>query len=229
MKIHPLHTWALDREEALAVQKRLSTRIIQKNGIGQVRYLAGADLAFSRNPARAFATVLILDYPDLRVVEEQIVRQPVSFPYIPGLLAFREAPALLKAFEQLRHDPDLVIIDGQGLAHPRGFGIACHIGLWLNKPTIGCAKSHLFGDYRMPPSHRGAWTPVTGKRNQVIGAVLRTKDRTNPVHVSVGHRLDLETAVQWILACGRGYRIPEPTRQAHIFVGRSKTLAHNIT
>ena len=221
MKIHSLHPWNLTPKEAIEIQKQLSARIIRENYVQSVRCVAGADVAVSKSPALAHAGVVVLSYPDLRIVEQQEAIVELTFPYIPGLLAFRESPALLKAFEKLRHDPDLVMIDGQGLAHPRGFGIACHIGLSLDKPTIGCAKSRLFGKHRPPPMKRGGWTPLTGNCDEVIGAVVRTKDRTNPVYVSVGHKVDLPTAIQYTLGCAR-YRIPEPTRQADIFVGRLK-------
>lgn len=222
MKTVSLHFWDLTPQEAVALQRELVRRVVTENCLGPVRYVAGADVATSKNPPLAYAGVLILSYPDLRIVEKRGVVQALTFPYIPGLLAFREAPALLKAFEQLDHEPDLVMIDGQGLAHPRGFGIACHIGLWLNKPTIGCAKSRLFGEHPPPPVERGSWTSLSGHRNQVIGAALRTKDRTNPIYVSVGHKVDLPTAIRYTLACARDYRIPEPTRQADMYVGRLK-------
>lgn len=222
MKITPLHSWNLTPKEAIEIQKQLATRIIRESDLGTVRYVAGADMAVSKNPDRAYAGVVVLSYPEFRIVETQQAILELTFPYIPGLLAFREAPALLKAFEKVRHEPDLVMIDGQGLAHPRGFGIACQIGLWLDRPTIGCAKSRLFGNHKPPPLKRGGWTPLTGKQNEVIGAAVRTKDKTNPVYISVGHKIDLATAIQYSLACTRGYRIPEPTRQADIFVGRLK-------
>jgi deoxyribonuclease V len=222
MRVHPLHPWNFTPKEAIEIQKQLSARISQENHVKTVRYVAGADMAVSKNPALAYAGVVVLSYPELQIVETQQAVLKLTFPYIPGLLAFRESPALLQAFEKLRHEPDLVMIDGQGLAHPRGFGIACHIGLWLDKPTIGCAKSRLFGDHRQPGQKRGDWTPLTGNQDDVIGAVVRTKDRTNPVYVSVGHKINLPTAIQYILACTHGYRIPEPTRQADRFVGQLK-------
>ena len=222
MKIPPLHSWDLTPEKAIEIQKHLAARIIQKNDAKTVRYVAGADMAVSQNPPTAYAGVVVLSYPDLRIVETQQAVLKLTFPYIPGLLAFRESPVLLKAFEKLRIEPDMVMIDGQGLAHPRGFGIACHIGLWLGKPTIGCAKSRLFGDHRPPPLKRGGWTPITNNHDQVIGAVVRTKNGTNPVYVSIGHSVDLPTVIQFTLDCAHGYRIPEPTRQADIFAGRFK-------
>ncbi|HTN42958.1 MAG TPA: deoxyribonuclease V [Nitrospiria bacterium] len=222
MKSRALHPWNLSPKEAVEVQRQLSARVVQKNYLKTVRFVAGADIALSKNPPRAYAGVVVLSLPDLKVVEECGVVSELSFPYIPGLLAFREAPALLKAFDRMRHEPDLLMIDGQGVAHPRGCGIACHIGLWLDKPTIGCAKSRLYGNFRPPPRHRGSWTPLTGNQGDVIGAVVRTKDNTNPIFVSVGHKIDLPAAIRFVLACSRGYRIPEPTRQADHFVSRLK-------
>ncbi|MBI3611103.1 MAG: deoxyribonuclease V [Nitrospirae bacterium] len=222
MKITPFHPWNLTPKEAIEIQKKLSARIIRENHVKTVGYVAGADMAVSKNPPLAYAGVVVLSFPDLQIVETQQTVLKLTFPYIPGLLAFRESPALLKTFEKLRHEPDLVMIDGQGLAHPRGFGIACHIGLWLDKPTIGCAKSRLLGDHRQPGLKRGSWTPLAGNQGEVIGAVVRTKDKTNPVYVSVGHKIDLPTAIRYTLDCACGYRIPEPTRQADIFVEQVK-------
>jgi deoxyribonuclease V len=222
LKIRSLHSWDLTPKEAVEIQKQLSGRIRGKNRLEKVRFVAGADIAVSRNPPLAYAGVVVLSFPDLKIVETQHTVLELTFPYIPGLVAFRESPALLKTFDKLRHDPDLVLIDGQGLAHPRGFGIACHIGLWLEKPTIGCAKSRLFGKHGPLARERGSFTPLTVNQNRVIGAVLRTKDGTNPVYVSIGHRIDLPTAIRFTLDCARGYRIPEPTRQADLFVERIK-------
>ena len=196
--------------------------MITQNRLESVRFVAGADMALTKNPPRAYAGVVVLSFPDLNVVEECGSVSDLTFPYIPGLLAFREAPALLKAFARIRQEPDLVMIDGQGLAHPRACGIACHIGLWLDKPTIGCAKSRLFGAYQAPSIKRGSWTPLTGNQGEVIGAAVRTKDKTNPVFVSAGHKIDLSSAIHYVLACSQGYRIPEPTRRADHFVARLK-------
>lgn len=158
--------------------------------------------------------MIVLSFPDLEPVETVIHRDRVTFPYVPGLLSFREAPALLRAFAQLRHDPDVIFIDGHGLSHPRAAGIACHIGICLNKPTIGFAKSLLVGTYRTPSLSRGATSPLHNAHGRVIGTVVRTRDRVRPIFISVGHRIGLARAVQLTLACGKGYRIPEPTRQA---------------
>ncbi|HUK55322.1 MAG TPA: deoxyribonuclease V [Nitrospiria bacterium] len=222
MKTRSLHSWNLSPKEAIEIQKRLAARVITQNRLESVRFVAGADMALTKNPPRAYAGVVVLSFPDLNVVEECGSVSDLTFPYIPGLLAFREAPALLKAFARIRQEPDLVMIDGQGLAHPRACGIACHIGLWLDKPTIGCAKSRLFGAYQAPSIKRGSWTPLTGNQGEVIGAAVRTKDKTNPVFVSAGHKIDLSSAIHYVLACSQGYRIPEPTRRADHFVARLK-------
>jgi deoxyribonuclease V len=160
--------------------------------------------------------VVVLSFPDLEPVEAVTLRDRVSFPYVPGLLSFREAPALLRAFERLAHEPDLIFIDGQGMAHPRGLGIACHIGLLLEKPVIGCAKSLLFGSYVEPKPSRSSFSYLHDKAGRVIGAAVRTKDRVRPMFVS------LEQAVRFTLACGKGYRVPEPTRQADLLAERAK-------
>jgi len=222
MIIPPLHSWNFSPKEAVKVQERLSNRIVRKGRLGKVRYVAGADVAFSKNPPLAYAGVIVMTFPDLVIVETQHSVSELIFPYIPGLLSFRESPALLRTFEKLRLKPDLVLIDGQGVAHPRGIGIASHIGLWLDTPTIGCAKSVLFGKYRSPSQKRGSWVPLTDMNDRVIGAAVRTRDKTNPIFVSIGHKINLLSAIRCALACARGYRIPEPTRQADAFVERLK-------
>jgi deoxyribonuclease V len=151
-------------------------------------------------------------------VEERGLEAEVTFPYVPGLLAFREGPALIKVFEQLTTEPDVLVFDGQGLAHPRGMGIATHMGLVFDKPSIGCAKSLLFGRYQEPDHEKGAWAELRDPQGQIIGAVLRSKPKTTPIFVSIGHRLDLPAAVRILIECSRGVRIPEPTRLAHNFV-----------
>jgi deoxyribonuclease V len=168
--------------------------------------------------ARARAAVVVLAFPSLEPVEESVVEQPCRFPYVPGLLAFREGPSILAAFRRLRARPDLLIFDGQGIAHPRRFGIAAHIGVLLDLPAIGCAKSRLTGTHGEPGPARGAWAPLV-ERGETIGAVLRTREGVKPVYVSVGHRLGLETALGLVLRCGGGCRLPEPTRRAHRAAG----------
>lgn len=220
MKIRSLHPWTLTPKEAVALQRRLVGRVITRNRTGTVRLVAGTDVAIRKESSCGFAGVVVMRFPELEIVETASVAAPLSFPYIPGLLAFREIPLLLQAFARLKRAPDLVLVDGQGLAHPRRFGIACHLGLLLDTPTIGCAKSRLFGHHRPPPLRRGGAAKLYDNDNHVIGAVVRTKDRTNPIYVSIGHKVDLPAAIRYALACGRGYRVPEPTRQADLYVGR---------
>jgi deoxyribonuclease V len=167
----------------------------------------------------ARAAVVVLRYPDLAPVETALAESPVVFSYIPGLLAFREAPVILAACEKLATEPDLFIFDGQGIAHPRRLGIACHVGLFLDRPTIGCAKSRLCGEHGALPSPAGAWAPLTDG-GEVIGAAVRTRAGVRPVYVSAGHRVDLETAIRYVIACCRGYRLPEPCRLAHQAAGQ---------
>jgi deoxyribonuclease V len=220
MKIRSLHPWTVTPKEAVALQRRLVGRVITRRQVGRVRLVAGTDIALARHAPDGYAGVVVMTFPDLEIVETASAAALLTFPYIPGLLAFREIPLLLKAFARLTRVPDLILVDGQGLAHPRRFGIACHLGLLLDTPTIGCAKSRLFGHHRMPPLRRGGAAKLYDKNNHVIGAAVRTKDRTNPIYVSIGHKIDLPAAIRYTLACGRGYRVPEPTRQAHLYVGR---------
>jgi len=225
MRVKTLHPWTLSPREAIALQKQLAEQVVRENQAESVRYVAGADIATFKDSPQAYAGVVVMSFPELKTVEEKAAHCTLSFPYVPGLLSFRESPALLKVFENLEHEPDLILIDGQGLAHPRRFGIACHLGLLLDKPTIGCAKSRLFGHHKAPLSERGSFSDLYDDQGDVIGAVLRTKDRTNPLFISVGYQVDLTTAIHYTLACCQGYRLPEPTRQAHLFVGRISRAA----
>jgi len=164
------------------------------------------------------AAVVVLSYPDLSLVELSVVTERLEFPYVPGLLSFREAPLLLAACEKLRMNPDIIMVDGQGMAHPRRLGLACHLGLFLNTPTIGCAKSRLCGRCQEPGNAPGDHSELVD-REEVIGAVVRTRAGVKPVYVSVGHKIDLADAVNWVFHCCRGYRLPEPTRLAHLAAG----------
>jgi deoxyribonuclease V len=192
--------------------------------VRDIRYIAGADIAIAPATSTIYAGVVVLDYATLAVVERKSLVSSTDFPYIPGLLSFREAPALLQVCTELDTIPDVVVFDGQGIAHPRGLGIASHMGLLLDVPAIGCAKSRLTGRYEEPSPHRGAHTPLYGGHGQVLGAVLRTKDRTKPVFVSVGHKIELSPALDILLHCHRGYRIPEPTRLADQYVGTIRRM-----
>lgn len=212
----PLHAWNLSQEEARALQNELTTRVIREDQLAEpVQLVAGVDMAINENNAMARAAVVLLSYPEMEVVERHIYEEPIRMPYIPGLLSFREAPCVLGAFQQLRQRPQLVMVDGAGIAHPRHIGIASHLGLWLDLPTIGCAKSILVG--RFDPTKLGAeagsWEPLVYK-GETIGAAVRTRTRVNPMIISLGHRISLATSINYVLKCARGYRLPEPTRQA---------------
>lgn len=211
----PLHEWKLTQEEAIALQRELAGRIILEDRLGEVRHVAGVDMAINEENERAHAAVVLLTYPELEVVERHIYEEPLHMPYIPGLLSFREAPCVLGALRKLRQPPDLVMVDGQGIAHPRRMGIAAHLGLWLELPTIGCAKSILTGTYDKAAlgEEAGSYVPLTYKK-EVIGAVVRTRTRVNPMIISAGHMISLETSIKYVLACSKGYRLPEPTRLA---------------
>ncbi|HEV2659800.1 MAG TPA: deoxyribonuclease V [Ktedonobacteraceae bacterium] len=211
----PLHEWKLTPEQAIALQRELAGRIILEDRLGEVRNVAGVDMAINEENERAHAAVVLLTYPELEVVERHIYEEPLRMPYIPGLLSFREAPCVLGALHKLRQQPDLVMVDGQGIAHPRRMGIAAHLGLWIEIPTIGCAKSILTGSYDKAAlgEEAGSYVPLTYKK-EVIGAVVRTRTRVNPMFISSGHMISLETSIKYVLACSKGYRLPEPTRLA---------------
>lgn len=213
MQITQLHRWDVTPAEAIEIQNELRARVAMTPISSTPLLVAGVDVGV--NDDRTRAAVVVLRYPELTVVETSVVEAAVTFPYVPGLLAFRECPTVLSAFAQLASVPDLVIVDGQGLAHPRRFGLACHLGVILDLPTIGCAKSRLVGTHDYPGG------PVGSRVNlwdggEIIGAVIRSKDRTNPLYISIGHKVDLETSVQYVLACCRGYRLPETSRLAHL-------------
>ncbi len=212
-----LHPWDVTPEEAVALQEKLRGLVRVEADLGPVRRVAGVDVSFRKERARA--AVVLLSFPDLEVVEQALAEVPVPMPYIPGLLSFREGPAVLAAFERLTLWPDLVLFDGQGIAHPRRLGLASHMGLFLDLPSVGCAKSRLCGHYQEPGPDKGDWSPLHDS-GEVIGAVLRTRPGTRPLFVSPGHRVDLETAVHYVLACTTRYRLPETTRQAHRLAGR---------
>ncbi|HEX6979626.1 MAG TPA: deoxyribonuclease V [Alphaproteobacteria bacterium] len=205
--------WPTSPDEARRLQSVLRSRVVTTDRLGPVRYIAGLDAHEAPPEGRMYAAAALLRYPDLALVEATFAVQRVTFPYIPGLLSFREAPVMLAALAKLRTRPDLLFVDGQGIAHPRRLGIAAHIGLLADIPAIGAAKSRLVGRYVEPEPMRGAWSPLM-IGDQIVGAVLRTRVSTRPIYVSVGHRISLETAIVYVLACAPRYRIPEPTRVA---------------
>ncbi|MGH7889357.1 MAG: deoxyribonuclease V, partial [Thermodesulfobacteriota bacterium] len=212
-------------EEAVAIQKELQKMVIPRKGFKEIKRVAGADLAPIKGEERLVCGIIVFSYPGLAEIERVSAVVEEEFPYIPGLLAFREGPAIIEAFKKLKNKPDVLMIDGQGIAHPRGFGIACYVGVLLDISSVGVAKQRLYGKYDEPKDSKGNWTPLTTPHEgHTIGAVLRTKKRTKPVFVSIGHKIDLKTAVKISLQCSKGYRIPEPTRQADIFVAQLKTI-----
>ncbi len=207
---------------AFDIQKELSKKVISKREFGELKTVAGADLSVLTDENKLICGIIMFSYPDLSEIERVYSVSDEKFPYIPGLLAFREGPAIIETFKKLRQKPDLLIIDGQGIAHPRGFGIACHVGVLLDVPSMGIAKKRLYGKYDEPGEKRGSWTPLLSKEEDVIGSVLRTRDGKNPVFVSLGHKIDSDSAREIALECARGYRIPEPTRRADIYVAGLK-------
>jgi deoxyribonuclease V len=214
-----LHPWKIGYARAVAIQDELRRLLILRPPAQRPRLIAGADASYQKRGDLFVGAVVVYSLNPWRLVEHAAARGRVTFPYIPGLLSFREAPILLRAFAKLEHRPDLIIFDSQGIAHPRRLGLASHMGLLLDAPTIGCAKSRLIGSYREPGRRAGCHAALSleGER---IGTVLRTRDGVNPVFVSPGHRMDHRSSVRWVLRCCRGYRLPEPTRQAHILVNR---------
>jgi len=206
--------WPTTPAEAAALQTAWRRRVVARDQLGPVRFVAGLDVGPEQGGAIMRAAVAVLRFPDLRMADQAVARRPVSFPYIPGLLSFREIPVLLDALDRLGQRPDLLLCDGQGLAHPRRFGLACHLGVLTGIPSIGVAKSLLVGEHAPLPRVRGAWRPLIHK-DEVVGAALRTRTGVAPVYVSIGHRVSLETAIQYVLACAPNYRLPETTRAAH--------------
>jgi deoxyribonuclease V len=207
------HLWNVSPRRAAEIQRRLAAQVVQKAPRRPPRLVAGVDAAFSRDGRFCIAGVVVWDRQTGEIGESRVARRRLVFPYVPGLLSFREAPAVIAALRKLRIRPDAIVCDGHGLAHPRRFGLACHVGLLTQRPTLGCAKSRLVGEHREPGSRRGSRTALTD-RGEVVGAVLRTRDGVRPVFVSVGHRTDLRTAIETVLGCHAGYRLPEPTRLA---------------
>ena len=219
----PLHAWDLSPKDAIALQKALAGAVVRSDRFGPggrraIKRVAGVDAAFADGGRVIRAAAVVLDYPGLGVTDQVLVERPTAFPYVPGLLSFREVPALLEALGQLHAVPDLILCDGHGFAHPRRFGLACHLGLWLDAPTIGVAKSRLTGAHDEPGTAKGdvAWLLADkgARPSERIGAVLRTRERVKPVYVSAGHRVSLTTALALALACVTRYRLPEPTRLA---------------
>jgi deoxyribonuclease V len=215
MKVRNLHAWNLTEEEAQDIQRTLSKQVIPYDGFSTVQTICGVDVSYRIKENLATAACVAMSYPGLEVIETVAANTPVSFPYTSGLFSFREIPALIPAVEKLKVQPDLIICDGHGLIHPRRFGLACHLGLLVDIPTIGCAKSKLIGVYREPLQSRGSFEYVRHD-GEIVGAVLRTTNKGTPVFVSIGHRICLESAIKYILGCTDNHRLPEPVRYAHL-------------
>ncbi len=216
MEFLSLHEWTLDRSEAVDLQRKLAATVIGTDRLDEpLSLVAGVDVSCRWHGNLFHAAVVVLSFPELAVQEIATATLRVEFPYIPGLLSFRELPVILQAFTGLILEPQLVLVDGQGIAHPRGLGLASHLGLWLDLPTIGCAKSRLYGEHDVAGEFRGDQRSLRSPQGAAIGSLLTTKDRVKPLYVSPGHLLSIERAVELVLACGSGYRLPEPTRAAH--------------
>ncbi len=230
METLDLHGWDLKPKEAVALQRELAGSVVADRALkaADVRLVAGVDVSMEKHGPTVFAAVVVQSRPGLEIIEEATHVADAAFPYVPGLLAFREIPPLLECFRALRRIPSAVLVDGHGLAHPRGLGIASHLGLWLNVPTIGCAKTLLTGVYDEPGRTRGSVTSLIDKEGREIGRAVRTKDGVKPVFVSVGHLIDLDSAVEIALACSNKYRLPEPTRQAHILANKIRSGANTL-
>jgi deoxyribonuclease V len=215
MEIRVLHGWELTTAEAREWQTMLAGRVIRsKTGI-RPRTIGGIDVSVSRFSKLGRAAVVVLSYPSMELIDIATAEDEINFPYIPGLLSFREAPLVIKAFQKLNCRPDMIMVDGQGIAHPRRLGIASHLGLFMDIISIGCAKSRLIGTHDSLPPEKGASKPLID-RDEIIGAVVRTKHAVNPLFISIGHKIDLNQSVSFVLSCCRGFRLPEPTRLAHI-------------
>ncbi|ALC17735.1 endonuclease V [Desulfuromonas soudanensis] len=227
MDLPCLHGWRLTGREAVALQRELAEKVVLADGLPRpVRTVAGVDVSYERNGDSFFAAVVVLELPDFKLIEEASATGRMSFPYVPGLLSFRELPVVLDAFSALRTVPDAVLVDGQGIAHPRRFGIACHLGLWTGLPTVGCAKSRLCGSHLPPAPHKGDWVPLL-LDGEAVGAVLTSRRGVRPLYISPGHRTDLPSALRLVQSCLGSYRLPEPTRLAHLLSNRLRLQARN--
>ena len=215
MRIHRLHSWQMSVAQAIELQLELAKKVVARGEKIHPQFIAGVDISSPNAQGIARGAVIVLRYPELIPIEVKVVEGKVDFPYVPGLLSFRESPLILSACEQVRNNPDLIMVDGQGVAHPRRFGLASHLGLFFDLPTIGCAKSLLCGEHKPVGEEPGSYAELLDE-GEIIGAALRTKFGMKPLYVSVGHKIDLGSALEWVMKCCRGYRIPEPTRLAHL-------------
>lgn len=226
LKYLNLHSWEVTPKEAIKLQKELKGRVSLEKSFNKIEKIAGADVSYYKN--KMIAGIVILKFPQLKIIERQSFISPVNFPYIPGLLTFREGPSLLAAFKKIKNEPDIILFDGQGIAHPRRMGIATHLGLFLDKPTIGCAKSKLSGNYKDLGEKKGNYSFLREEK-EIIGAVLRTRKKVKPIFVSPGHKIDLHNSIEIVLKCTDKYKLPVPVREAHLFVNQLKSnLVANI-
>jgi deoxyribonuclease V len=209
-----MHAWQVTPEEAIEIQKQLRHQVVLRDDLGEINHVAGVDAGFQNEGKVTHAAIAVLEFPLLALREVAIARCRTSFPYVPGLLSFRELPAVMQAMDKLTRLPDLLLCDGQGYAHPRRFGIACHLGVLTGIPTIGVGKTRLTGQHQPVVNQRGAWQPLLDDK-ETIGAVLRTRVDVKPIYVSAGHRITLETAIAYVLRCTTRYKLPETTRMAH--------------
>jgi deoxyribonuclease V len=222
--IQNLHGWQMSVAQAKQIQLELAGQVSRQSETIKPGFVIGVDISAPDPRGIARAAAVILSYPELQLAEVQTIEDKLLFPYIPGLLSFREAPLILAACQKLSINPDLMIVDGQGIAHPRRFGIASHLGLLLDIPSIGCAKSRLCGTHSPVTAEVGNYTELTDNR-ETIGVALRSKANVNPIYISIGHKIDLSTAIHWVMRCCRGYRLPEPSRLAHLAAsGKSMTI-----
>ncbi len=228
MLSHNLHPWNVSLEEAIEIQNRLRSQLDLQSEPEKIETVAGIDVSYDKGSDWLFAAIVVLRLADLQVLGSASAVAQVPFPYIPGLLSFRECPAVLQAWDKLTVKPDCLMCDGQGIAHPRRLGIASHLGLWLDLPSIGCAKSLLVGTYREPNATRGSMEPLLHRKEQV-GMILRTKDKVSPVFISPGHKITLKKAVEVVLTCCTKYRLPEPTRRAHLLVNEVRRNARKAS
>ena len=208
------HLWQLSPTDAIQLQKQLATQVIRNDKFGEINYVAGVDVGFENNNQITRAAVAVLCFPELELVEHAIARRPTEFPYIPGLLSFREIPSVLDALNKIKQTPDLLLCDGQGIAHPRRLGIAAHLGIISDLPSIGVGKSRLIGKHEAVPETKGEWTALID-HGETIGAVLRTRPGIKPLYISSGHKICLESAIKYVMACITRYKLPETTRWAH--------------
>ena len=223
MKIKHIHNWNVTAAEAKEIQRKLAGQILRKNELTALRFIAGVDISAPDSEGFATGAAVVLSYPSLEAVEIKVVKEKLGFPYVPGLLSFRESPVIIAACQKLEQNPDLMLVDGQGLAHPRRIGLASHLGLILNIPTIGCAKSLLCGNHGALGTEPGSYSFIRDNQ-EIIGAALCTKLKSKPIYVSIGHKIDLETAIFRVIECCRGYRLPEPTRLAHLAAAGKLTM-----